>query len=75
MLTETERGLGCWIASGDELVPNDVLVFLGKTYRIDALPPGESSIITDEGLRVIVTEGREFTWALPSQQYRILPRP
>lgn len=74
-LTQFERDQRAWVVSGDELRPNDVLIFLGRTYRIDALPDTDQCrLYADEAVRVIHTEGREFTWAIPSQTYRILPR-
>lgn len=82
MLTATERDLGCWVVNGDDLEPGDVLMFLGRQYRIDKLPTAERGANTlleqcypEDGIRLIVAGGREFTWAVPSQMYRILPRP
>jgi hypothetical protein len=81
LLTATERKLGCWVVNGDDLQPRDVLVFLGEQYVIASLPSakGRSTLLDrlypEQDVRVIVVGSQDFTWAVPSQMYRILPRP
>jgi hypothetical protein len=80
MLTTTERELGCWVVNGDDLEPYDILLFLGGQHRIDRLAPAGPNtlleqIYPEQDVRVIWSGGREYTWAVPSQTYRILPRP
>jgi hypothetical protein len=79
LLTSTEREAGAWVVNGDDLEPGDVVLYLDGEHKIDRLPPPVRESLLDqvfpeEDVRLIVSGGKPFTWAAPSQLYRILPR-
>ncbi|GGN39062.1 hypothetical protein FHR83_006805 [Actinoplanes campanulatus] len=74
-LTTYERQHNAWIVSGDEVQTGDVLVLLGRCFRIDRFTPYEGTVLDDPEARDAWTEGYVLLPVQPGQRYRILPRP
>lgn len=75
-LTETERRLGCWVITGEEMLVGDFLVFLGAPMLVVKFGPYTGGVALPRNTRDVWVSGLPdaFMPVTPHGTYRILPR-